>query len=196
MIKIRRMVEILVLLISILVISIQASLAEEYHIYGEEPFIFLSNSSVLYAYPGSSISHLNCYDNSSVIIYGGEISHLTMNNNSQVTINYAEDIGHFYLHDQSKADIHNIKDLSWLVTSNDSVANVYGSAFNYDSGHLSGIWENGISFNFWALKGQGYGKPPLSPSDTMPNNIIFHYPPPPPLPDFIMTPIYEILLSE
>jgi hypothetical protein len=97
-------------------------------------------------------------------------------------------------YNKSRAEIHYMEELSWLIVSDESEVQIFGSQFKYEGGHLSGQWSNGEIFSFWALKGQGPSQPPLSPSNTLPNNIKLINPPSPPLPDINLSPIYHLLI--
>ncbi len=151
--------------------------SQENHLYGDESFVDLYDSSTLYIHIGSSISYLNSYDDALTKIEGG-------------------DIGNINTYNKSKTEIRYVEDLSWLIVSDESEIKIFGSQFKYERGHLSGKWSNGGIFSFWALKGQGPGQPLLPSSNIMPSNIKLIYPPRPPLPNINLVPIYNLLISK
>ena len=103
-----------------------------YDVYGSEAWLYGYDNSTINIYENSNVSWLYGYDNTNINIFGGDISWLK-------------------LYDQSVTNITNIEDLSWLLVNDSSEVNIFGTEFNYTNGNLSGLWENGLSFSFWAL---------------------------------------------
>lgn len=136
----------------------------EYDIYESESYVDTYDESILNIHMGSRISHLSSYENSSIIIKGGEISF-------------------FDAYENSRAVIYYVEDLSWLIVNDDCKIGLIGTEFTYQGGRLSGKWENGQSFSFWLLQGQGQGQPPTHEDEFMPHNVYFIDPQSLPLPD-------------
>jgi len=112
-------------------------------------------------YAGSEVSFIDAFDHSSISVYGGEISFLR-------------------LYDESHADIFNT-DVSWLLVGENASATIYGSSFEYNRGHLNGLWADGTSFSFWALNMDQFGLPIHDlTNDIMPANITLSEVPLPP----------------
>lgn len=122
-------------------------------IYGNESFVSSYDDSTITTHIGSSVSFLDGYNDSIFNITGGEISWLELYDNNTTNISFVED-------------------LSWLLVSDDSTVNIYGSDFSYSNGHLSGIWENGDIFSFWALEEIDLDLGNIG--DILPDNIILH----------------------
>jgi hypothetical protein len=99
----------------------------------------------------ADITHVDAYDSSTLNIYGGDIAWLYAYDNSTMNID-GGDVSWLYANNNSQVNITYIDDLSWLLVNDDSQVNIFGSNFSYSSGHLSGIWSNGVSFSFWALE--------------------------------------------
>jgi len=112
----------------------------------------VEGNNVVDIYSGSAdISRVYVYDNSTLNIYGGDIAWLYANDSSTLNID-GGDISWLYANDSSQLNITYLGDLSWLLVNDDSQVNIFGSDFRYSNGHLSGIWNNGIAFSFWALE--------------------------------------------
>ena len=130
-------------------------------IYGSDVFDVTGNEGSLSGYgdstinvhPGSSVAWLYGYEASTINIYGGDISWLT-------------------LYDQSVANITGVEDLSWLLVNDNSKVNIFGSDFSYSHGHLSGVWQDGSSFSFWALREIDVSY--VNITDILPDNIKLH----------------------
>jgi len=127
--------------------------ADEIDIYASESFVSAYDSSIITTHVGSSVAFLDGYDSSTFNINGGEISWLE-------------------LYDSNVTNISFVEDLSWLLVSDNSTVNIFGSDFSYSRGHLSGTWGNGSSFSFWALEELDLHEGNIG--DFLPDNIILH----------------------
>ena len=122
-------------------------------VYGKETQLKGYDNSKINVYAGSKVSWLYGYDAANINISGGDISWLT-------------------LYNQSVSNITAVDDLSWLLVNDSSEVNIFGSGFSYANGHLSGLWGNGSSFDFWALKESDLSSGNVS--SVLPDNIRLH----------------------
>jgi len=125
-----------------------------YDVYGTEAWLYGYDNSTINIHENSDVSWLYGYDNTNINIFGGDISWLK-------------------LYDQSVTNITNIADLSWLLVNDSSEVNIFGTEFNYTNGYLSGLWENGLSFSFWALNETDLISGNIS--SVLPENIRLHF---------------------
>jgi hypothetical protein len=96
---------------------------------------------------------LDIYNSSHATIDDGNISFLSCYDNSKTEISYAEV-------------------LDWLIVSDHSEVNIYGTSFGYSMGILSGIWSNGKKFSFWAIRKIDIESGNIG--NTLPGNINLH----------------------
>ncbi|WP_157497218.1 hypothetical protein [Hahella ganghwensis] len=130
------------------------------------------NESRFEANPGSKISYLSAEDQSAITAEtGSDFAHLTGLKQSTINI-FGGEISWLRLYDQSVANITFADDLSWLILNDDAQVNIYGKEFSYTGGHLSGVWENGEAFSFWAYEETGQGP---SASSALPEGITLHF---------------------
>ena len=124
---------------------------------------------------GGLVSWLNAYDSSNVNITGGDISWLYAHDSSNIDIS-GGDISWLYANDSTEIEITSLDSLSYLYAADDSLVHLYGTDFLYQGGRLSGVWENGIGFSFWAGTKPGQWTPDGS---SLPDNFILHSEPVP-----------------
>jgi hypothetical protein len=130
-----------------------------------EPFIDTYGTTNTNVLPGADIAHIYAYDTSSVQVTGGSISFLNLLGSSTGEI-AGGNISWVNLYDSSSVRITYVQNLSWLVFGGaNSHAEIVADNVSYSSGHLSGVWGNGMGFSFWAIP-EG-----ADPSYTMPTNI-------------------------
>ncbi|OZG74547.1 hypothetical protein BTA51_05995 [Hahella sp. CCB-MM4] len=131
--------------------------------------VYANENSDIKVAAGSEIKAVLAGDNSTTTVQTGS-NVTTISGYKQSTIDvFGGDISWLQLYGQSSANLFYADDLSWLVLNDDSQVNIYGKEFNYSDGHLSGVWENGESFSFWAVENV------LLPDSAMPEGINFHY---------------------
>lgn len=126
---------------------------EDMDLYGSESFITVRDFAALRTHESTNIAFLKGRDNSTIDVNGGVISWLNTYDNNVTNISFAND-------------------LSWLLVNDNSVVNIYGSNFNYSGGHLSGTWNNGYSFEFWAVEELDLFSGNIG--NLLPNNIVLH----------------------
>lgn len=158
------------------VYSLTISGSDIVNINGNESWIYAYDQSMLTADSGSDIAWLNAYDDSIINVKSAEISWLYGYDNSIINIS-AGDISWLKLYSQSEANISYLDDLSWLLVNDESVVNIYGTSFSYSNGRLSGTWENGSAFSFWALEESNLTSGNIR--DILPDNIVLHSVPEP-----------------
>jgi hypothetical protein len=130
-----------------------------------EPFVDTYGTTSTNVLPGADISHFHAYDTSSVQVTGGSISFLNLLGSSIGEI-AGGNISWVNLYDSSSVRITYVQGFDWLVFgSPDSHAEIVADNVSYASGHLSGVWGNGMGFSFWAMT-EG-----AEPSSIMPTNI-------------------------
>ncbi|MCF6280767.1 MAG: PEP-CTERM sorting domain-containing protein [Candidatus Polarisedimenticolaceae bacterium] len=151
--------------------SLTISGTDEVNVNSAESYVYAYDSSILNTDPGADIAWLYGYDSSTLNIDDGETSWLFGHDSSTLNID-GGDIGWLKVYEDSQANISYVDDLSWLLVNDDAVVNIYGSAFNYSSGHLSGMWSNGESFSFWALEEVDLNAGNIG--SILPDNIVLH----------------------
>lgn len=119
----------------------------------------------------ADIAFFNVRQNAAVQVNGGSVSWLELYDNSTASIS-GGDISWLELYDNSSVRITGVEDLSWLILySPTSVAEIVANNVQYIDGHLSGIWENGKSFEFWAITDPLLPRNPLMPSNILITSI-------------------------
>lgn len=129
------------------------------------PFVDTYGTTSTNVLPGANIAHFYAYDTSSVQVTGGSISFLNLLGSSTGEI-AGGDISWVRLYDTSSVRITYVQNLSWLIFGGpNSHAEIVADNVSYASGHLSGVWANGMGFSFWAMT-EG-----AEPASIMPTNI-------------------------
>ena len=101
-------------------------------VFGFESDLQGYNNSTVNVHEGSEVAWIDAYDEANVNIYGGDISWLQV-------------------HGSSTSSIYGAESISWLILNDEANVAIYGYDFSYSDGHLSGYWENGDAFSFWAV---------------------------------------------
>jgi len=137
-------------------------------VYGFEGMMRARDASTVNTYTGADIAWLYAYDNASINVNAGEVSWLYAYDNANITVNSGEmswlfaydnvnvdinggDVAWLKLYGSSITTLRDLDDLSWLLLYEQSEVNIYGRDFSYEGGQLSGYWEDGTAFSFWAL---------------------------------------------
>jgi len=144
----------------------------ELDITGSEFAVYAYDSSTVTVLPWANVSWLYGYDDSTINVSDGtSVSWLYGYGNSNLNVD-GGDISWLHVYDNSQTDISFLYDLSWLVVNDNAVVNIYGSDFSYENGHLSGRWNNGYSFRFWALEEADLSSGNIR--SLLPDNIVLH----------------------
>lgn len=131
-------------------LTVQAS---DVVIDGTQTSVILSGLDTATVLPGANISWLDVRDQSHLTMTGGDVAWLNVYDQASVTISGAEDI-------------------SWLlINSEEAAIEIQASNVAYSGGHLSGVWANGQSFEFWALYQSTLADPLGDQWSVMPSNI-------------------------
>jgi hypothetical protein len=135
-------------------------------INGAASFVITSGATSTSIVAPANVAYFNAYQNATVQVTGGQVSWLTLYGNSTASI-YGGDISWLQLYDNSSVRITGIDKLSWLVFhGTTSRAELVANNVQHENGRLSGYWDNGTPFSFWAVSG------PLDEiSFTKPSNI-------------------------
>jgi len=159
-------------------------------IYNSEASLFGYDTSTINVFNGANVSWIDAYDSTTVNIFGGDVSWLQLydqstanlsgefdiiwiliNDNAESTVSNGN-ISWLKAYDQGIANIANLSSLSWLLVNDDVEVNIFGSDFEYTRGHLSGYWQNGEQFSFWALEEADLFSGNIS--NLIPDNIRLH----------------------
>jgi hypothetical protein len=144
--------------------SAQCAIADV--IDGRVPIVSSNGSTITTIVAPANVSHFYGYQNSSVEVAGGHVSWLHMHDSSTASIS-GGNISWIKLYDNSSVRITGVDSLSWLVFEDTtSIAEIVATNVQYTNGLLSGNWDNGSPFIFWAVTS------PIMPNDTIPSNIV------------------------
>lgn len=139
---------------------------------GSTASLSLYDSSSMDLMSGADIAFIDAYDSSSISVgEGTQVSFLNTYGSSNATVS-GGDISWLNFYDNSSAEITFVEDLSWLIVDGSSQIDLYGYGFTYENNHLSGFWENGQAFSFWAVEDAELSSGMFS--FTLPDNITLH----------------------
>lgn len=120
---------------------------------------------------GSQVSVVLTGVDTAMVLPGANISWLDARGQSQVTMT-GGDVSWLHVYDQASVTISGADDISWLIiNSPDAAVEIQASNVSYAGEHLSGVWANGQSFNFWALYQSTLSDPMGDQWSVMPSNI-------------------------
>lgn len=160
----------LALLIPKLSVSATLSGNDELSVYGVESTIWAYDNANVATYSGSDIAWYTGYDNSTLSVLDGEIGWVQLYDSATASIQ-GGNISWLKLYDAAESNLTSLSALSWLLVSDASIANIYGHDFSYQNGLLSGYWQDGTYFSFWALEEDNM----ISGSNSiLPDNIVLH----------------------
>jgi hypothetical protein len=142
-------------------------------INSQQGFVSTTGNTRTYIVDGGNVSFFDAYDTSSVDVLGGHVGHLTLHGSTAATISDG-DISWLRVLDSSKTSITGIDNLSWLVVSETSHVDILATDATFSSGHLSGTWLDGSSFEFWAVLAAPDGS--ITIPAQLPSNIRIHSP--------------------
>lgn len=168
-------------------------------IKGEEvSHINLHDTSNLSVSGDAIVSHLSLHDASSVSVSGSQkIYHLTLKDETQGEILDAR-VGSLTLEDRSEVHVRSLDidgdsfsapgiEVSGgaVILDSNTALNIYGRKIDFANGKLSGIWADGIHFEFWLIRRirdnwfwsfwrAGDGELKYEIPKSIPKQVIFH----------------------
>ena len=115
--------------------------------------VTVSGTSVTNVVDGAVIGSLHALQSAQVNVSGGHTSWLWLHGQSSAAIS-GGDISWVQAYDQSNVTITGAQDVSWLLLYGpDARAEIVGEGLQYSGGHVTGKWDDGSAFSFWALDG-------------------------------------------
>ena len=166
---------------------------------GEIAHIIVHDASSLSVSGNSEISHLSLHDASSVSLSdSSQIDNLTLEDDTRSEISNAQ-LGFLKISDRSEAHVHSL-DIEGdsfsapgvkvsggaVVLESGTALHIYGREVNFADGKLSGIWDDGTSYEFWLIRrvknnwferfwrGEDSDREYFEIPQSMPKEIIFH----------------------
>lgn len=117
------------------------------------PSVYVGGNSVTNVVDGASIANLNAMQSAQVNISGGNVSWVWLNGQSSANVT-GGDISWIMANDESHVTISGAQDISWLLLHGPSTsAQILAQDVQYSRGHVSGTWNGGGAFSFWAVDG-------------------------------------------
>ncbi len=116
------------------------------------PSIF-ATSGTTNVVDGASISNVTALQSAQVNVSGGQVSWLWLHEQASANVT-GGNISWIMANEQSHVTISGAQDISWLLLHGpDTRADIRAQSVYYSNGHVTGTWNGGGAFSFWALDG-------------------------------------------
>lgn len=120
------------------------------------PSVFVSTGTTNVV-DGASISNVTALRSAQVNVSGGQVSWLWLHDQASANVT-GGDISWIMANEQSHVTISGAQGISWLLLHGpDTHADIQAQSVYYNNGHVTGTWNGGGSFSFWALDGDQLG---------------------------------------